>query len=190
MIEDEVNLQHQQRNYEDIATELKTSSLPALISRKRFTFPDTLKFTQKTLKCRKTSHNKSCKFGRWSPLPRIFCFWSNRMVLLDNTRGLSDWCRIRMNLEKTCQASGWSITGYNSVSSPIILEVRYLQPIPVAQGAGDVVSVLTSKGSLGLPNWWPQLTPLTIGLEIQSKEAKHPWNSINWNIKIIVGVYI
>jgi len=57
-----------------------------------------------------------------------------------------------MNLEKTCQASGWSITGYNSVSSPIILEVRYLQPIPVAQGAGDVVSVLTSKGSLGLPN--------------------------------------
>lgn len=74
MIEDDVNLQHQQRNYEDIATELKTSSLPALISRKRFKFPDTLKFTQKTSKCRKKSHNKSCKFGRWSPLPRIVCF--------------------------------------------------------------------------------------------------------------------
>ena len=74
MIEDEVNLEHQRRNYEDIATELKTSSLPALISRKRFTFPDTLKFTQKTLKCRKKSHNKSCKFGRWSPLPSIVCF--------------------------------------------------------------------------------------------------------------------
>ena len=96
-----------------------------------------------------------------------------------------------MNLEKTCQASGWSITGYNAVSSPIILEVGYLQPIPVAQGAGDVaVSVLTSKGSLGLPNWCPQLTPLTMGLEIQSKEQKHPWNTMNWNMALIVGADI